>query len=333
MVEKQPPRGEYLELYTKGTLEMFHSKWTLEAFRTFIEEFNAGWMDKNSPLDLTPHEGFVHRTRISWHVRRKCGATHYRGGFGSIAAYHQECEGIRVKFDQYRFPDPDLFWEVMGEVIAKMRQRGFRPESDEPQVDSGAGAEQATAAEDETGKSCGPTARTQIRAEVSKRLKAAHPERTEEKLAMLFISYSRKDSEFAHRVADDLRTAGYSVWVDISELRGGQEWVREIDKAVRDCDTFILIISPDSMASRWVSKETLLAMDLEKQIVPVMWRETERPMHLVDIQYVEFRGAYDHAVQELYEALPPATFPPNYNPSPPSSTPSLPKSERLSSSP
>ena len=165
-----------------------------------------------------------------------------------------------------------------------------------------------------------------------RQLKDEHPEQSQEKLATLFISYSQKDSEFVHRLADDLRTAGYSVWVDVSGLRGGQEWAREIDKAVRGCDTFILIISPDSMASRWVSKETLLAMDLEKPVVPVMWREAERPMHLVDIQYVEFRGAYDDAMQELYEALPPATFPPNSNPSPSSSMPSLPNPKRLATS-
>ena len=289
-------------------------------FRTFIQELNTGWiMDINSPLDLMPHEGFEDGARTSWHVRPKYGAEHGRSGFGSIAAVQMSDEKLRVVFSQAKFPDVDLFWKVMGEVIEEMGRWGFAPQSPKP-------------VEDGTSKKRGPTARTQIRAEVSKRLKDAHPERTQEKLATLFISYSRKDSEFAHRVADDLRTAGYSVWVDVSGLRGGQEWAREIDKAVRGCDTFILIISPDSMASRWVSKETLLAMDLEKPVVPVMWREAERPMHLVDIQYVEFRGAYDDAVQELYEALPPATFPPNSNPSPPSSTPNLPKSKRLSSS-
>ena len=52
---------------------------------------------------------------------------------------------------------------------------------------------------------------------------------------------------------------------------------------MRSCDAFILVMSPDSMASEWVSKETLLAMDLRKPIVPVVWREAERPVHLVDI--------------------------------------------------
>jgi len=193
-------------------------------------------------------------------------------------------------------------------------------------------APQPTPTEDEAGKKRGPTARTQIRAEVSKRLKDAHPEWTQEKLATLFISYSRKDSEFAHRLAGDLRTARYSVWVDVGGLRGGQEWVREIDKAIRTCDAFVLVISPDSMTSKWVSKETLLAISLKKLIVPIMWRETERPVHLVDIQYVDFQGAYDDAMQELYEALSPATFSPTSNPSPPSSTPNLPKCKSLPSS-
>ena len=119
----------------------------------------------------------------------------------------------------------------------------------------------------------------------------------------LFISYSREDSELAQRLADDLRAADYSVWVDVSGLRGGQEWVREIDKAVRGCDTFILIISPDSMASKWVANETILAQNLEKRIVPVMWRETELPVHLVGIHYIDFQGPYDDAMQKLYQAL------------------------------
>lgn len=185
---------------------------------------------------------------------------------------------------------------------------------------------------DELRQKPGPTVKTQERARVCKELKDAHPEWTQEELATLFISYSRKDDEFAHRLSDDLRTAGYSVWVDVSGLRGGQEWAREIDKAIRTCDVFVLVISPDSMTSEWVSKETLLAISLKKLIVPIMWRETERPVHLVDIQYVDFQGAYDNAMQELYEALPPAPFPPTSNPPPSSSTPNLPKSKRLPSS-
>jgi hypothetical protein len=68
------------------------------------------------------------------------------------------------------------------------------------------------------------------------------------KKTKVFISYSRKDDRFVQRLTDDLRAAGYEVWMDISGLRGGQEWVGGIETAVRGCDAFVPIISPDSMA-------------------------------------------------------------------------------------
>lgn len=121
----------------------------------------------------------------------------------------------------------------------------------------------------------------------------------------LFVSYSRKDSGFAHRLAKDLAAAGYDAWVDVSGLRGGQKWARGIDTAVRDCDVFLVVVSPEAMASEWVGKETLLAQNLRKLILPVMCRETPLPVHLVDTQWVDFRVEYDAALPALLEALPP----------------------------
>ena len=36
----------------------------------------------------------------------------------------------------------------------------------------------------------------------------------------VFISYSRKDIEFARKLAGDLEKASYDVWWDITDLRG-----------------------------------------------------------------------------------------------------------------
>jgi len=47
--------------------------------------------------------------------------------------------------------------------------------------------------------------------------------------------------------------------MDISGLRGGQAWARGIDTAVRAAEAVLVIVSPDSMESEWVGKETLLA--------------------------------------------------------------------------
>jgi hypothetical protein len=47
----------------------------------------------------------------------------------------------------------------------------------------------------------------------------------------VFISYSRKDIDFARKLASDLEKAGYDVWWDITDLRGGDDWVRTIPAA------------------------------------------------------------------------------------------------------
>lgn len=124
-------------------------------------------------------------------------------------------------------------------------------------------------------------------------------------MTSLFISYSTQDRRFVRRLAEDLRAEGYTVWVDFSGLKGGADWVREIDEKVRACDAFVLILSPDSVASEWVRRETVLAQGLEKQVVPIMWRATDLPVHLVTTQFIDFRGAYDEAMPALADALPP----------------------------
>lgn len=143
-------------------------------------------------------------------------------------------------------------------------------------------------------------------------------------MTKVFISYSRQDNTFAHRLAQDLRNAGQTVWMDVSTLRAGQDWADEIDRAVRACDALILVVSPDSMKSEWVSKETILAMNLKKSIVPVICRQTDLPVHLIDIQYIDFQGRYNEALRQLVQVLsalsatgsPPAGPPPSWQPSP-----------------
>ncbi len=61
----------------------------------------------------------------------------------------------------------------------------------------------------------------------------------------IFISYSRKDINFARKLAEDLEKAGYDVWWDISDLRGGDDWVRLIPDAIEASGFFIVVLSPD----------------------------------------------------------------------------------------
>lgn len=59
----------------------------------------------------------------------------------------------------------------------------------------------------------------------------------------VFLSYASQDAEAARRIADALREAGIEVWLDQSELKGGDAWDRQIRKQIHDCGLFIPIIS------------------------------------------------------------------------------------------
>ena len=59
----------------------------------------------------------------------------------------------------------------------------------------------------------------------------------------VFISYASQDSEAARRICEALRAAGIEVWLDQSELRGGDAWDQKIRQQIQDCALFIPVIS------------------------------------------------------------------------------------------
>ena len=40
----------------------------------------------------------------------------------------------------------------------------------------------------------------------------------------VFLSYASQDADAARNIGDALRAAGVEVWIDTSELRGGDAW-------------------------------------------------------------------------------------------------------------
>src|ERR1700679_2552915 len=59
----------------------------------------------------------------------------------------------------------------------------------------------------------------------------------------VFLSYAREDAVAAGRIADALRGFGVEVWLDQSELRGGDAWDSKIRRQIRECTLFVAVIS------------------------------------------------------------------------------------------
>ena len=120
----------------------------------------------------------------------------------------------------------------------------------------------------------------------------------------IFISYSRKDINFARKLAEDLEKAGYDVWWDISDLRGGDDWVRLIPDAIEASGFFIVVLSPDPIASEWVRKEYTQALSLRKKIIPIMLKRSGIPFALNTINYIDFTSdEYGAGLNKLLAAL------------------------------
>ena len=120
-----------------------------------------------------------------------------------------------------------------------------------------------------------------------------------------FFSYSREDSDFALRVAGDLKAAGASVWLDRLDIKPGDRWDRAVEDALTNCPRMVVILSPASVTSTNVMDEVSFALDERKTVIPVICRDCMVPFRLRRVQYVDFRQDYTRGLQELLRALAP----------------------------
>jgi hypothetical protein len=70
-----------------------------------------------------------------------------------------------------------------------------------------------------------------------------------------FISYSTRDEEFAKRLHSRMRDNNLRVWFANEDLKGGHKLHEQIDEAIRVYDKLIIVLSPDSLRSKWVMNE------------------------------------------------------------------------------
>ncbi len=116
----------------------------------------------------------------------------------------------------------------------------------------------------------------------------------------VFISYSRTDSATIDRLEAELISYGFRTWVDREHLEGGDKWATQIERAIQASDIVVVGLSPDAVASSWVTKELLFSQQLGKPIIPVVLRHVERiPLLLVEFQYIDMQADESQGLQQL----------------------------------
>ncbi|MEZ4671176.1 MAG: toll/interleukin-1 receptor domain-containing protein [Anaerolineae bacterium] len=143
-------------------------------------------------------------------------------------------------------------------------------------------------------------------------------------MSHLFISYSKRDLDFARYLRQLLVEQGFMVWMDETRLVPSEEWWPTIEKNIVSCAAFVVIMTADSQKSKWVERELLVAEEEKKPIFPVLlsgkgWRR------LGEIQHEDMQaGMHAKLRREFVEGL--ARFAPRWTgQEPPPSLPALPQ--------
>ena len=106
-----------------------------------------------------------------------------------------------------------------------------------------------------------------------------------------FVSYSRKDSDFALKYAGNLKS-DFDLWLDQWDIphlvEGDADWDRAIHNAILECSHFLIILSPQSVQSKEVLAELRFALNKGKTIIPVLYQSCEVPRQLLSTQYIDF---------------------------------------------
>jgi hypothetical protein len=122
-------------------------------------------------------------------------------------------------------------------------------------------------------------------------------------MSTAFFSYSRRDSEFALRLAGDLKAAGKKVWIDQLDIRPGEQWDRAIEKDLARSPMMLVILSPSSVASDNVMDEVSFALRERKRIIPIICKNCTIPFRLDRLQRVDFSEDYARGLSDLLRAL------------------------------
>ncbi|HVD94821.1 MAG TPA: TIR domain-containing protein [Candidatus Limnocylindria bacterium] len=115
-------------------------------------------------------------------------------------------------------------------------------------------------------------------------------------MADVFISYSRKDKDFVQRLDESLKSRGREAWVDWEGIRPTEEFMQAIYGAIEGVDTFVFVLTPDSVASVVCGREITHATLHNKRMVPIVARDVDAsavPEALAKLNWIFCRESDD----------------------------------------
>lgn len=119
----------------------------------------------------------------------------------------------------------------------------------------------------------------------------------------VFISHSSRDKWVAARMAEKIEDAGANYWLDTRDLPGGGDIRNEISRGVNDCQEIIILFSPYSKDSPWVSFEVGAATVKRRYLTPILNNVQYNEVALIQgIKAIELND-FDQYLSELRKRI------------------------------
>ena len=113
--------------------------------------------------------------------------------------------------------------------------------------------------------------------------------------ARIFISYASEDRATADALYRRLKNAGHDAFQDTRSIGWGQQWEREIRRALRKTDLFLVLVSSSHSVrpNGYFQKEVDVALalidgKLRKKILPIKIEPCSLPENINHLQAVKF---------------------------------------------
>jgi len=87
---------------------------------------------------------------------------------------------------------------------------------------------------------------------------------------LVFISHSSMDAWISRVMVEKIEALGAGCWLDEKNLEGGDVIPDEIIRGIEACQEAIVLISPNSVNSRWVSFEIGAVLAQHKRVTPIL---------------------------------------------------------------
>ncbi len=118
----------------------------------------------------------------------------------------------------------------------------------------------------------------------------------------VFISYARKDQDYVHKLAKQLRGVGVDLWID-QEIAPGMNWDQQIEAALNECDQMLLVFSSAALKSENVHDEWSYFLEQGKAVHIFVYQDCELPFRLRRRQYFLSKGDLLADVSQIVDVL------------------------------